>query len=336
MKLGGKMYGENIMKWKMNLSKVGNWKKTRTILALLFVLVISLLFIWSVIEDCRLKENQMFLRWFSIGIHYSIQFKSFNPQDETLNCTLSITQGMLSPEMYSDPMKIHYGPLVYDDLSFPYAIGIPIISQKLVAQLGPFKTVIPPAKEISIKAVGNPEIYPFDKYFIMGVVKCPAYFIEGKTKKYFETQDHGESLGIINSINGLFIRTPTKKELNQIRASFNLTKRPLHPVDDKDLEQINNNKDAFAVMIVRPYYLQFMTVVLGLFALAVACYIGFVQPLKDKAISMPGFVIAVWGIRSILLSDTKIFLAYFDYVALFLYLILFVGITYRLILGEEK
>jgi hypothetical protein len=324
------------MKLKMNLSKVGDWKNLRKILALLFLLLILVLLIWSIREDFRLKEGQMLLRWFQIGIHYAIQLKSFNPENQTFNSTLTVDQGMLPPEMYSDAMKIHYGPLVYDDLSFPYSAGIPIISQKLVAQLGPFKTVIPPAKEISIKALGNPEIYPFDKYLIMGVVKCPAYFIEGKTKKYMEAQDHGESLGIINSISGLLIRTPTKKELNQIRASFNLTKRALSPVDDKDLKQINNNKDTFALMIVRPYYLQFMTVVLGAFALVIAFYIGFKQPFKNIAISMPGFVIAIWGIRSILLSDTKIFLAYFDYVALSLYLIIFVGITCRLISGGGK
>jgi hypothetical protein len=102
------------------------------------------------------------------------------------------------------------------------------------------------------------------------------------------------------------------------------------------LEQINNYKDMFALMIVRPYYLQFMTGVLGVFALVVAFYIGFKQPLKNIAISMPGFVIAVWGIRSILLSDTKIILACFDYVALSLYLIIFVGITYRLISGGGR
>jgi hypothetical protein len=315
--------------------KSRNWKRLRKSLALLFLVLIGLLFIWSIREDSRLKEGQMFLRWFGIGVHYTIQLKSFNPENETFNGTLTVNQGMLPPEMYSDAMKIHYGPLVYDDLSFFYAVGIAIISQRLVAQLGPFKTVIPPAKEISIKAVGNPEIYPFDKYLIMGAVKCPAYFMEGKTKKYMEAQDHGESLGIINSINGLLIRRPTKKELDQIRASLNLTKRALSPVDDKDLEQMNNYKDRFALMIVRPYYLQFMTVVLGLFALGVAYYIGFKLPLKDLAIPVPGFVVSVWGIRSILLSDTKVFLAHFDYIALFLYLLLLVGITYRLISGDR-
>ncbi|MGA2515520.1 MAG: hypothetical protein ABSG44_03100 [Thermodesulfobacteriota bacterium] len=323
------------MKLRINLSKVCDWKKPRKISALLFVLLIIFLFCWSINKDSRLKEGQMLLRGFPTGIHYAIQLKSFNPEDQKFNCTLSITKGVLAPKMYLKNY-LHYGPLVYDDLSVPYAIGIPIISQKFVAQLGPFKTAIPPPKEITIQAIGNPEIYPFDKYFIMGAIKCPAYFIQGDVKKYLETEDYGESVGIINSINGLFIRSATKRELDQIKAAFNWTKRLLPQVDDKDLRQINNRKDLFALMIVRPYYIRFMTVVLGAFALAIAFYIGFKQPLKSIAISMPGFVIAVWGIRSILLSDTKTFLAYFDYVALFLYLIIFVGITCRLISGGKR
>ena len=312
-----------------------NRRIIRKVLAGLFLILIGLLFVWSIKKDSQLKVDQMFLGGFRNGeIHYTIQLKSFNPENETFSSTVSVGQGMLP--MWLDGEKIRYGPLAYDDLTFPYAIGFPLISQRLVAELGAFRAAFPPTKEIGLKAVGNPETYPFDKYFVMGSVKCPAYFTEGKTKKYLQSQDHGESIGVLNSINGFFIRKPKKEELNEIRASFNITKRPLYSVEDKDLAQINNNKDTFAVMIVRPYYLQFMTVVLGVFALVIAFYIGFIMPLRDKAIALPGFVFAVWGIRSILLADTKMFLAHFDYVVLFLYLLIVVGITFRLIYGEKN
>jgi len=171
-----------------------------------------------------------------------------------------------------------------------------------------------------MKALGNPEIYPFDKYFIMCAVKCPAYFMEERTRKYMEDQERGESPSIINSMNGLFIRTPTQEELNQIKVSGFGTFRP---ADDK----INKFKDMFALIIERPYYLRFMTIVLGVIVFAAACYIGFALPLRNIPVSILGFVVGVWGIRSILLSDTKIFLSYFDYVGLFMYLLLF-GVLY--------
>jgi hypothetical protein len=260
-------------------------------------------------------------------IHYTIQLKSFNPENQTVNGTLSVEQGMLPPEMYSDPGKILYGPLLSNDLTFPYAIGLFFLPryEKLLPQKS-FQKINPLPIEISIKAFGNSDIYPFDKYFIMCAVKCPAYFIEGRTKKYLEDQEHGETLSIINSMDGLFIRVPTKKELSQIKASFPETLLP-RPADDK----INNFKDMFALIIERPYYLRFMSVVLGVIVFASACYIGFALPLKNIPVSILGFVAAVWGIRSILLrSDTKTFLS-FDYVGLFMYLILFGGIAFRAI-----
>jgi hypothetical protein len=247
--------------------------------------------------------------------------------------SLSVGPGLLPPAMWlPDPSKGKketvpvYGPLSYEDLSLRYAFGT-------IFNIFPFKKYTPEKSflkshpspiEISIEALGNPEIYPFDKYFIMCAVKCPAYFIEGRTRKYMEDQERGESLIIINSMNGLFIRTPTQKELNQIKVNWAGAFRP-------DDDKINKFKDMFALIIERPYYLRFMTIVLGAIVFAAACYIGFALPLRNIPVSILGFVVGVWGIRSILLSDTKIFLSYFDYVGLFMYLLLFGGIIFRAI-----
>jgi hypothetical protein len=93
--------------------KFRNGKKLREILAHLFVLLIGLVFVWSLKKDSRLRTDQMFLRWFRVGmIHYTIHLKSFNPEDETFNVTISVDEGMLPPWTYSGTMKIRYGPLV--------------------------------------------------------------------------------------------------------------------------------------------------------------------------------------------------------------------------------
>jgi len=140
----------------------GNLNKLRTILALLFVLLIVLLFMWSVKKDFQLKELKYILGLPGGMVHYTVQLKSFNPEDQTFNGTLTVDPELLPPEMYLEPMKIHYGPLFYENLTFPYALGMPSISPKLL-YLRPFQKVKPPSKEISLQAIGNPEIYPFDK-----------------------------------------------------------------------------------------------------------------------------------------------------------------------------
>ena len=120
-----------------------NGRIIRKVLAALFLILIGLLFAWSIKKDSQLKVDQMFLGGFRNGeIHYTIQLKSFNPENETFRSTISVGQGMLPPWLYGE--KIHYGPLAYDDLTFPYAIGIPVISQRLVAELGPFKAAFQP------------------------------------------------------------------------------------------------------------------------------------------------------------------------------------------------
>jgi len=304
-------------------------KTLRKILAILFVLLIFLLFIWSVRQDYRLKGvNNMFGSLIKTGIiHYTIQLKAFIPEHQTVKGTLSVEPGIVPPWIIlTKESKIFYGPLSYDDLTFHYATGYFFRFKKYVPEKT-FQKVHPSPMEINISAFGNPETYPFDKYFLMCAVKCPAYFKEGRTNKYLEDQEHGESLSVMNSMNGLFIRVPTKSELGQIKASFHPFTGTFRPADDK----INNFTDMFALILERPYYLRFMSVVLGVMVFGAACYIGFALPLRNIPVSILGFVAAVWGIRSILLSDTKIFLSYFDYIGLFMYFLLFGGITFRTI-----
>lgn len=312
---------------------------TRT-LALLFVLLLLLLFIWSIQEDYRLKQiNDTFPLLFNMGIiHYTIQLKSFIPESQTVKGTLSVEPGLMPPwEILTKQTEVFYGPLFYQDLGIHYLAGL--VSLKLKGLLDkqylykePFQKENPLPIEITLTAFGNPMKYPFDKYIIRCALKCPSYIVERGVKKYVESLDNGESLRIINSMNGLFIRVPTKGELDQIKASVHAT-NPFSPVGyEHEYKEMNYNfKDMFILIIERPYYLRVMSIVLGLIVFVFACYIGFVLPLKDITISIVGFIVTVWAIRSILLSDTKIFPSYIDYIWFFMIVLLFGGIIFRVL-----
>ena len=266
-------------------------------------------------------------------IHYTIELKSFDPETGIVKAILSVERGLL-PIWEAKEFKIVYGPSFYYDLSFKYVLGLPLWIPSYIPS-GSFQTTPPAPIEILIKAFGNPDFYPFDMYFIMGFVRSPAYFMDGNKKRFLNEMEHGESLQVFNSINGLFLRWLTKKEFDQIEAVR--ASSPVYgksPVDKRTLREINNNKNMFALILQRPYYVQFMTVILGIIVLGSAFYIGFFQSLKDVPISTIGFVVAVWGMRAILLSDTKTFLSYFDYVGLFMYLLLLSGIIFRVIKGS--
>jgi hypothetical protein len=79
-----------------------------------------------------------------------------------------------------------------------------------------------------------------------------------------------------------------------------------------------------------------LTVLLGIFALGSAIYIGFIMALDKILIHAMGYVLSLWGIRSILIGDVKIFPSYFECAVLSMYLILFVGVIFRIIKGKKQ
>ncbi len=324
-------------RFKRLLYKCWKPKLLRKILAFLFLISILFLLVWSIKKDNHLKWVNEITRIPLKGgqIHYTIQLKSFDTQTQTVRAILSVEEGLL-PVWEEKEIKIVYGPLFYYDLSFTYIMGFPLWITSYMPTIS-FQTTPPAPIEIEIKTFGSPDFYPFDMYFIMGFVRSPAYFMDGNKKRFLNEMEHGESLQVINSINGLFLSPLTKKESDQIKAA-----RASFPVygkssfDERNLGEINNHKNMFAFILQRPYYVQFMTVILGIIVLGSAFYIGFFQSLKDVPISTIGFVVAVWGIRAILLSDTKIFLSSFDYVGLFMYLLLLSGIIFRVIKGNAS
>ena len=316
------------------------WKPKilRKILAFLFLISILFLLVLAIKEDNHLKWRGRIERIRIKGgqIHYTIQINSFDTQTMKFKAMLSVERGLL-PIWENKEIKIVYGPLSYHDLGSQYILGMPLWIPSYIPKESFFQTTPPVPIEIEIGTLGEQDFYPFDKYFIIGFVRIPAYFMDGNKKRFLNEIEHGESLQVINSINGLFLRPLTKKEFGQIKIAR--TSSQIYgksSFDERNLEEINNNKNMFAFILQRPYYMQFMTVVLGILVLSSVFYIGFFQSLKDVPVSIIGFVVGVWGIRAILLNDTKIFLSSLDYAGLFMYLLLLSGIIFRVIKGNAS
>ena len=256
-------------------------KLLRKILAFLFLILILVLLVWSIGKDSHLKWVNDTRRITPKGgqIHYNVQLKSLDINTQTITAILSVEAGLL-PIWNGKEIEIFYGPLFYRDLSFTYSFGLPLWTTSYVPNQ-PFQNTPPAPVEIRIEALGNPDFYPFDKYFIMGFVRSPAYFMDGNKKQFVNEMKQGESLRTINLITGLFLRPLTKTEIDKIQALR--AKSPFYikgPLDQKALAEITNYENMFAFMLQRPYYLQFMTVILGIIVLGSAFYIGFFQPLK--------------------------------------------------------
>jgi hypothetical protein len=79
-------------------------------------------------------------------------------------------------EIEKDETTIFYGPLSYFDLTYMYATWRNLVDFQIGVLRGNilpatvFTRSLPSPVDFSIKALGNSEIYPFDKYFIMGAI----------------------------------------------------------------------------------------------------------------------------------------------------------------------
>ncbi|MBS3907222.1 MAG: hypothetical protein KGZ49_09325 [Syntrophaceae bacterium] len=312
-----------------------NWRK---IGAFLFLVLLALTLAWAFKKDFASKDFERILSLPLISDNnYILNLNSFDIDTEEVKGVLSFKKGL--PIWDDNP--IFYGPLSYYDLTYTYAAWREFVNinigflREVPPPVTSFTKSLPSPVEFSIKALGNSQIYPFDKYFIMGAVTCQVYIKKGKQKEYVHTKENVESIKINNYIKGFFIRSPTKIELDEIKNIFKVfTKEKAPPTGDAEIREMNNEKNRFGLIMERPYYLKIMTVVLGTIALLSALTIGFKTRFKDLPVQLIGYVIGVWGIRSILLGDLKIFPSYFDYTILGMYVLLFAGIIFRRIKGE--
>lgn len=320
--------------------KTGIRLNGRKVCAFLFLALLALAVGWSFKKDFESRYFERNLGSWPLNSdnNYILNLNSFDTDTEEVRGVLSFKAGL--PIWDSKEHMIFYGPLSYSDLTYMYAAWRDFVRFKIgllrgdILPVTTFTRSLPPPINFSIKALGNSELYPFDKYFIMGAVTCQAYVKKGKQKEYIHSKEDGESLSIKNYIKEFFIRYPTNWELDQIKRVFIDKKES--PTGDLEIKEINNYKNRFTLVMERPYYLKIMTVVLGTIALLSALYIGFKTPFKDVPIQVIGYVIGVWGIHNMLLGSLKIFPSYFDYALLGMYVLLFAGIIFRIIKGKTS
>lgn len=321
-------------------------KYVRTTLAIVFLALLALLLVWSVRKDF---ESKMFERVIELPPpvsrfnNYILNLNSFDTDSQSVKGTLSLKAGW--PLGIKKRPNIFYWHLSYADLTYQYAVSRSYIDISIISIRDPivrastFSKSLPTPIDFSIQAIGTPEIYPFDNYFIMGAVACPAYIQQGKKKEYFHreeyihTMEEGETLSIKNSMKGFFVRFPTNTEIDGVRIKSVSGDQKEPPTTNGQAKELNNERNRFALILERPLYLKIMTLVLGIIALISALYIGFITPFKDIPLPIIGYIIGLWGIRNILLGDLKIFPTYLDYIVLAMYLLVFAGIIFRKIKG---
>jgi hypothetical protein len=314
--------------------------------AWVFLFFVAIVVALSIKEDYRSKYFELVLGLpMSLFNNYTLNLNSLDSKTQVVNCTLEFKDGNYLWD--SKKEIVFHGPLEYVDLSFGVVflkkfenilnVQISSIRERSLPSSAFFRS--PPKSincSIRAQAVDRPEMYPFDKYFIMGAVACQTYVGKGKGKEYLHIRNDGEALKINSFISGIYVRYPTISELEQMRRILILDKDS-PPMTDDEVKKLNNRKNSFALVLQRPLYLRIMTVILGSVAFICAIYIGFKTPFKDMDIHVIGLIIGLWGIRNILFGNLNIFFpTYFDYALLIIYVVVFAGIIFRKIKGKAS
>ncbi len=313
-------------------------ERHRLLAAFLFLAAIPIFFITALVRDFESKQSQWLLGCLPAArVNYVLTFTSIDANNETANGTLRFDKGL---KIWEDrEIKISYGKLIYADLTdffvfFTKDTNSIFSLQMLSARLeSSYTRSKPRSRNVSIKMFGNPEIYPFDNYLIVGAVGCPAYLDTGEKKIDIADLQDGESLSISNFIPGMFMRKASKGELSK---AISTPWGKAQVVTEEEAKELNNCKNRFALIIERPIFLRFLTIILGLIALGSAVYIGGAARFDAIPLQIAGYVFALWGIRNIIMSEVKSFPSLIDYVMLFMYLIIFTGMIFRIIAGRRK
>lgn len=337
---------DRFLKMKRSSRIIRDFKKQflgRRVLAIFFLIFTSFLFLWSVIKDYELKKS--YARHLATETRsgknwYWLRLNSLDTTDKSIRGSLGL---ILQRSGFPPGTRLHipmpdknpdylakmgflpyYGSLLFYDFSqfaqFDNKGGIQSFVRDTTGFLNGtsiFSATPPETLNIVITPVAmrSPEFYPFDRYFICGQIICPAYLLKENKKVFLDSLEDGEALTIENRMPGVLIRQPKTKEL-----------------ESKD--SFNNLKNSFALIVERPFYLRFMASILIIFAIATSLYIGFKSPSKDLPVQIIGFIVSLWGIRTIIIGDTRIFMSFLDYTLSFTYLVLFAGVIFRLIRGS--
>jgi hypothetical protein len=196
----------------------------RFLAAFLLLVFIVAVFIVAIKKDFESKGSQQFLGGIpKARLSYILTFTSIDEKKQIVKGSLSLGTAPLKFEDYYT--KMIYGELAYADLTYFYTflngtadlMATTAILLMSAEQKSNFTKSKPSSKDVSISMFGNPDIYPFDKYLIVGAVSCPAYLDNGEKRTYITNLKNEQSLCIHNFIPGLFIRKPTQKELSEAK-----------------------------------------------------------------------------------------------------------------------
>jgi hypothetical protein len=243
--------------------------------------------------------------------------------------------------------KVFFGPLAVDDLGRYFdALGLLAVQREIPQPARPdpsFAQTPPGDLETDAVALGNPKLYPFDKYLVLARVSCPAWAtLDGKN--FIKVPGGHYTLSLKAA--GFLMQRPSWQEVENW-PTFHKQMLPqfarYYAGETKEQKQLREQmerykpelwyENQFALLLERPSFLRFSTCFLGFVVLISLPYIVLHSKPSQFLVNSAGYFLSLWAVRQTLSAAAPTGHTLLDYSVMGLYVVFVAAMIARLTLG---
>jgi len=234
----------------------------------------------------------------------------------------------------SAPVQVFFSPFEISDATNEFSVGVfgPrgfINNVPLKHPPASFSESVPKSTQADVRLLGDPWLYPFDKYVIAAQIKL-MIVATPDWKQYFRIPD--DRYTVLPKIPNLMVRNIKANDLEYWAKYFQQ--------DPKEFARLYRPefwKDGRIVLVLeRPLFPKFFAVFFGLLALAWILVVARSADPKQLALNEFAYFLAIWAIRAPLAAGAPKAPLLMDYITMGLYVLLIGVALARFIWGFRK
>ena len=221
---------------------------------------------------------------------------------------------------YSAPVQVFFSPFEISDATSEFSVGVfgPhgwTNSVPLRRPPASFSESVPKSTQADVRLLGDPWLYPFDKYVIAAQIKL-AIVATPDWNQYFRIPD--DRYAVLPKIPNLMVRNIKANDLEYWAKYFQQD-----PKEFARLYRPDFWKDGRILLALeRPWFPKFFAVFFGILAVAWILVVAKSADAKQLTLNEFAYFLAIWAIRAPLAAGAPKAPLLMDYITMGLYVLL--------------
>lgn len=223
----------------------------------------------------------------------------------------------------------YFGPLEVRDIGPEFEAGglLPLVLLPerpiVIEPRSGFTHEAPRPLEVELSVIGQPKVYPFDRYVVIGMAASDV--LVSADQKRFEAVT-GEHTEVYLRASGFILRKATDGELNEWPTAMKMAATQRDKQFElrvfQDYVKSTSKGEYFAVVLERPFFLRFFSIFLLVIAVSSMVFYFWLSEAKEFATQALGYFLGLWAARQVLVAGGPKTFTSVDSVILFLYCML--------------